>query len=71
MKGTGPRKIEANWSPEMVEQWNKRWQDFWEWSDRAGVPVPLREAALRDMLSGIETMRTAYHLQQFIPGISK
>lgn len=64
-----PRHIQANWSPEMVEQWNKRWQELWAWADRAGIPIPLREAALRDALAGIDGMRTAQALQAYIPAL--
>ena len=56
-----------NWSKDMVDQANKRWNDFWTWADQAGVPLPLREAMLRDMLSSIETMRTAQGLLAYIP----
>lgn len=56
-----------NWSKDMVDQANKRWQEFWKWADDAGVPLPLREAMLRDMLSSIETMRLATGLQAYLP----
>lgn len=63
------RPIQANWSQEMVEQWNKRWREHWEWAQRAGVPIPLQEAALRDALAGIECMRMANNLQAYIPAL--
>lgn len=56
-----------NWSKDMVDQANKRWAEFWKWADEAGVPLPLREAMLRDMLSSIETMRLAQGLLAYIP----
>ena len=56
-----------NWSKDMVDQANKRWTEYWKWADEAGVPLPLREALLRDMLSSIETMRTAQGLLAYIP----
>lgn len=64
---TAPRQIEVNWSKDMVDQFNKRWQEFWKWADQTGVPIPLKEAALRDLLAGIEGMRTANALQFYLP----
>ena len=63
----GTTATPPNWSKDMVEQANKRWQEFWKWADEAGVPLPLREAMLRDMLSSIETMRMASGLLAYIP----
>lgn len=59
--------MEVKWSPELVDEFGKRWGEFWQWVDSAGVPVPLREAALRDMLAGIEGLRTANALVNYIP----
>lgn len=66
-KGVQPKMIQADWTPEMVAEFNKRWQEFWAWVEERGVPVPLQEAALRDALSGIEHRRTAGALQAYIP----
>lgn len=62
-----PHPVQANWSKEMVEEFNMRWQLFWSWCDQAGVPLPLKEAALRDLLAGIEGLRQANALQAYIP----
>lgn len=66
-----PTPVVANWSKDMVDQTNKRWAEFWNWCEQAGVPVPLREALLRDALAGIEAMRLAPNLQHFIPALRK
>ena len=61
--------VPPNWSKDMVDQANKRWQEFWKWCDEAGVPIPLREALLRDMLGSIESMRMASGLLSYIPAL--
>lgn len=58
-----------NWSKDMADQANKRWVEFWKWADEAGVPIPFREALLRDMLASIEGRRTAQILQAYIPAL--
>jgi hypothetical protein len=64
-----PAPVAPNWSKDMVDQANKRWSEFWSWCDSAGVPLPLREALLRDMLASIEGLRTANMLQAYIPAL--
>lgn len=59
----------TNWSKDMVEQTNKRWEEFWKWCDDTGVPIPLREALLRDMLASIDAMRLATPLKAYIPAL--
>lgn len=56
-----------NFSKEMAEQANKRFDDYMKWAQEAGVPIPHLEAQMRDAISGIEGMRLANALQAYIP----
>lgn len=65
--GAQPAPVAPNWSKDMVDQANKRWQEFWRWCEEAGVPLPLREALLRDALASIDGFRLAGAFQAYIP----
>ena len=56
-----------NFSKDMAEQANKRFDDYMKWAQEAGVPIPHLEAQMRDAISGIEGMRLANALQAYIP----
>jgi hypothetical protein len=56
-----------NFSKDMAEQANKRFDDYLVWAQEAGVPLPHLEAQMRDAISGIEGMRLANALKQYIP----
>ena len=56
-----------NFSKDMAEQANKRFDEYLAWADQVGVPLPHVEAQLRDALSGIEGMRLAAAMQRYIP----
>lgn len=52
-----------NWSKDMVEQAAKRWNEFWDWAEQSGVPLPVLESMVRDRLAAIDAMR----FKAFVP----
>jgi len=66
-----PTPTPVNFSLDMANQANKRWNEYFDWAAQVGLPLSFTEAQLRDKLSLIDGLRMAQALKQHLPGLSR